>query len=102
MGQPSSGTIRFLGALAGLIVGAGLGALVGMGFNNIVIAAVIGGSIGLRLLFPERGRLYIGRISQSVLSTCFEISMLPNPALEPIITLPRDDSISPNRSAASH
>jgi hypothetical protein len=47
MGQPSSGTIRFLGALAGLIVGAGLGALVGMGFNNIVIAAVIGGSIGL-------------------------------------------------------
>jgi|GEM_PF-3627918 hypothetical protein len=51
MGQPSSGTIRFLGALAGLIVGAGLGALVGMAFNNILVAAVVGGSIGLILGF---------------------------------------------------
>jgi len=39
MGQASFGTIRFLGALAGLIVGAGLGALVGMAFNNILVAA---------------------------------------------------------------
>ena len=50
MKQPSS-TIRFLGAFAGLLVGAGLGALVGMGSNNILLAAVVGGSIGLILGF---------------------------------------------------
>jgi hypothetical protein len=51
MDQPSSSTIRLLGALAGLVVGAGLGALVGMGFSNILVAAVVGGSIGLILGF---------------------------------------------------
>ena len=46
MGQLSSTRI-----LAGLIVGAGLGAIVGMGFNNILVAAVLGGSGGLILGF---------------------------------------------------
>lgn len=51
MGRPFSSTARLLGALAGLIVGAGLEALIGMGVDNILFAAVLGGSIGLILGF---------------------------------------------------
>jgi hypothetical protein len=55
MRQPISNTIRFFGALAGLLVGAGLGALVGMGFNNALVAAVLGETVGLILgiCFPK-------------------------------------------------
>jgi hypothetical protein len=51
MGESSSMKIRFLGALAGLVVGVVVGALVGMGFNNILFAATIGGCIGLIIGF---------------------------------------------------
>jgi hypothetical protein len=62
MSQPISNTMRFLGALAGLLVGAGLGALVGMGFNNILIAAVFGETIGLILgvCFPTVAGYILG------------------------------------------
>jgi hypothetical protein len=56
--------IRFFGSLAGLIAGAVLGTLIGMGFNNIALAAVIGGCIGLILgfCFPKRGGFYTQRL----------------------------------------
>jgi hypothetical protein len=62
MSQPNSNTIRVLGSLAGLIVGAGLGALVGMGFNSILVAAVLGGSVGLILgvCFPRVAGYVLG------------------------------------------
>ena len=62
MRQPISNTIRFLGALAGLLVGVGLGALVGMGFNNVLVAAVLGGTIGLTLgvCFPTVAGYILG------------------------------------------
>jgi predicted lysophospholipase L1 biosynthesis ABC-type transport system permease subunit len=62
MRQPISNTIRFLGALAGLLVGVGLGALVGMGFNNVLVAAVLGGTIGLILgvCFPTVAGYILG------------------------------------------
>lgn len=54
--------MRFLGALAGLLVGAGLGALVGMGFNNVLVAAVLGGTVGLILgiCFPTVASYILG------------------------------------------
>ena len=54
--------IRFLGALAGLVIGAVIGALVGMGFNNILFAAVIRGCIGLIIgfCFPSAAAYIFG------------------------------------------
>jgi len=43
--------IRLIGSCAGLAVGVVLGILVGMGFNNIILGTVIGGSIGVILGF---------------------------------------------------
>jgi hypothetical protein len=51
MTQSYSIKIRLAGSCAGLVVGAVLGILVGMGFNSIFFGAVIGGSIGLILGF---------------------------------------------------
>jgi F0F1-type ATP synthase assembly protein I len=51
MSQSYSIKIRFAGSCAGLVVGAVLGILVGMAFDKILFAAVIGGSIGLILGF---------------------------------------------------
>ena len=42
---------RLLGAFAGLVLGAALGALVGMGSASIIFAATIGGCIGFFLGF---------------------------------------------------
>ena len=47
IGESPSSKRRFLGSIAGVLVGAVLGTLIGMGINNILLAAVIGGSIGL-------------------------------------------------------
>jgi hypothetical protein len=58
MGKPPSIRIGFLGVLAGLIVGA----LVGMGFDKIPFAAVIGGVIGsiVRFFFPNAAGFILG------------------------------------------
>ena len=57
--------IRFFGSLVGLVAGAVLGTLVGIGFNNIPFAAVVGGCIGLILgfCFLKRGGFYIQRLT---------------------------------------
>lgn len=47
MSGSSSIKIRLVGSCAGLIVGVVLGVLVGMGFNSVLLGAVIGGSIGV-------------------------------------------------------
>jgi hypothetical protein len=60
MAESPSTKIRFLGSLAGLVVGAVLGTLIGMGFNNILFGAAIGGCIVLiGVLLPKRGSLYL-------------------------------------------
>jgi hypothetical protein len=51
MSRSYSIKIRFAGSCAGLVVGAVLGVLVGMAFDKILFATVIGGSIGLILGF---------------------------------------------------
>ena len=51
MSQSYSVKIRFAGSCAGLVVGAVFGVLVGMAFDKILFAIVIGGSIGLILGF---------------------------------------------------
>ena len=51
IGESPSPKRRFFGSVAGLLFGAALGTLVGMGINDILRAAVIGGSIGLILGF---------------------------------------------------
>jgi membrane associated rhomboid family serine protease len=59
MGKPTR-TNRLFGALAGLIIGVGLGALMGMGADSIIFAAAIGGCIGLLLGFCRpRAATYI-------------------------------------------
>jgi hypothetical protein len=57
--------IRFFGSLAGLIAGAVLGTLVGMGFSNIAFAAVVGGCIGV-LLSETRRLLYSATYRRSL------------------------------------
>ncbi len=51
MRESPSTQMRLLGSLAGLLVGAALGALVGMGFNSILSGSLIGASIGLVIGF---------------------------------------------------
>jgi hypothetical protein len=62
MGDSPSIKMRFLGALAGLFIGAVIGALVGMGFNNSSFAAVVGGCIGLIVgfCFPKAAGFIFG------------------------------------------
>ncbi len=62
MGEAPSTKTRVLGSVAGLVVGAVSGTLIGMGFNNILFAAVIGGCIGfiLGFCFPNAASFIFG------------------------------------------
>ena len=51
IGETPSPKRRLLGSIAGLLFGAVLGTLIGMGIDNILLVAPVGGSIGLFLGF---------------------------------------------------